>query len=188
MLNSSSPGERGQRGCLRVGSRRVGFRAYGKTPGARGAIVRLLATVRASGGALGGGIRYLYPDSNCFARRRGLRAVKRLRSAILSKTPEALATLTPRRHPRGRPCRQPRSERKAHVRRQPRAHRRGHREELRGGRDLLHQARPPFPQPHGYQGAHHRVAPRAVPRLFRAGDAVAFHEPQLLHRSDAYRH
>ena len=29
---------------------------------------------------------------------------------------------------------------------------------------------------------------RAVPRLFRAGDAVAFHEPQLLHRSDAYRH
>ena len=22
----------------------------------------------------------------------------------------------------------------------------------------------------------------------RAGDAVAFHEPQLLHRSDAYRH
>ena len=50
-------------------------------------------------------------------------------------------------------------------------------------RDLLHQARPPLPNRTAIKDPNHRVAACCSPGYFGAGDAVAFHEPQLLHRS-----
>ncbi len=80
----------------------------------------------------------------------------------------------------------PTDHRRFYVRRQPRSHREGHREELRGRRDILHEARTAVSQPLGREGSSQGLASGAVSGLLRRRDAHAVHQPRVLHRRDAH--